>query len=194
MNAQTNRRRWYQFSLRVLLVLITVTALLALYWRERTLRVRAEKMIREYGYLEARNQERLKRSVGRGWGLGAPRAFTISTPSSPEDGTDFLWPHNHVDVLLTAKMDSGGQFTTTLLQDIVILARGSQLHTTKDSSGKTSRYRNVTLLVPLEGAARLAHAQSVGTLHLTLRSDNDNASVDTNIIHQHQLLKEHPAR
>ena len=117
------------------------------------------------------------------------RAFTISTPSPSSGVAGFLLPRNHVDILLTFSggSSSGGHTTSTLLQNVEILAAGTRLNTTKDSQGKVQQSRSVTLLVTPDQAAKLTLAQSVGTLNLTLRNDHDDLFAETNVISINEL-------
>jgi pilus assembly protein CpaB len=83
----------------------------------------------------------------------------------------FILPGNRVDVLLTTEFQSVGSVTTTLLQNVEILAVGQSL--TVPASEQVDRLRSVTLLVTPDMASQLTLAQSQGTLTLTLRSDGD---------------------
>src|SRR5262249_2669627 len=76
------------------------------------------------------NAKLAPRGAGRGLASLVPsgmRAFTITTPNVAAGVAGFILPGNHVDVLLTVTDDSGNQWTgggstTTLLQNVEILA------------------------------------------------------------------------
>ncbi len=60
MKTSKDRRRWCQFSFKFLLVLITVAALLCLFWREHTLRIEAEKQAQQNAALHRKTTARLQ--------------------------------------------------------------------------------------------------------------------------------------
>jgi pilus assembly protein CpaB len=100
------------------------------------------------------------------------RAFTIHTPSVASGVGGFVLPGNKVDVLLT--MDSKrGSMTTTLLQNLEILAVDQRLDTSADNRVDPKQSHSVTLLVTPDQAARLDLAQNKGALHLALRNHKD---------------------
>lgn len=120
---------------------------------------------------------------GAGGGMAAlirpgMRAFTIQTPTLSSSLAGFLLPGNKVDVLLTIGNgnDTTGSATTTLLQNVEILA----VHTNVDSPAANkidpNEARSVTLLVTPDDAALLDLGQNKGTLHLTLRNPKDAES------------------
>lgn len=107
------------------------------------------------------------------------RAFTIQTPTLSSSLAGFLLPGNKVDVLLTISNtndSTGGAATTTLLQNVEILA----VHTNVDSPAANkidpNEARSVTLLVSPDDASLLDLGQNKGTLHLTLRNPKDTGS------------------
>jgi pilus assembly protein CpaB len=108
------------------------------------------------------------------------RAFTIQTPTLSASLAGFLLPGNKVDVLLTTSSNSNdgtaSASTTTLLQNVEILA----VHTNVDSPAENkidpSEARSVTLLVTPDDASLLDLGQNKGTLHLTLRNPKDTDS------------------
>jgi pilus assembly protein CpaB len=119
------------------------------------------------------------------------RAFTIQTPTEQSGVAGFILPGNHVDVLLTITARdeedvSGGGTTTTLLQNVEILAAGKQLDQTDTKDGR-QQMRSVTLLVTPEMAAKLTLASSMGSLTLTLRNDTDTSIADTRPITMNEL-------
>jgi len=60
---QANRRRWYQFSVKSLLVALTVAVLLFLFWRERILRVEAEGRAQRNATLAQESMEEARDSI-----------------------------------------------------------------------------------------------------------------------------------
>jgi len=84
----------------------------------------------------------------------------------------FLQPGTHVDVLLTYRSDkSPDQRTATVLQDVVILATGQQLHPDPDSKPVSANV--VTLLLKPEDAERVVLATSLGAIRFVLRNSAD---------------------
>lgn len=104
------------------------------------------------------------------------RAFTILTPNVSSGVAGLILPGNKVDVLLTLNGDerSGGGVTTTLLQNVEILAVDTRLDAPSDVKTDLRTLQSVTLLVTPDQAAKLNLAQSRGTLHLSLRNPEDN--------------------
>lgn len=126
------------------------------------------------------------------------RAYTIPTSVLASVGRH-LKPGDRVDVVATLerpisksvkRLDHGKtvavhtdeteQVAVTLLQDIVVLATGKVLPTTRTSSldARTLAYSNVSLLVLPEEAEQLALAQKLGRLTLTLRTEDDHELLD----------------
>ena len=60
MKTSNDRRRWYQFSFKFLLVLFIVAALLCVFWRERTLRIEAEKQAQQNAALLRKTTAKLR--------------------------------------------------------------------------------------------------------------------------------------
>jgi Flp pilus assembly protein CpaB len=74
------------------------------------------------------------------------------------------------------------------MQSIEVLALGRIIDPGK-SREQTRRMRSVTLLVPLEMATMLALAQEMGTLHLALRSERDQATAVVSGVTLRELLR-----
>jgi pilus assembly protein CpaB len=129
-------------------------------------------------------------------GLGAAalirpgmRAYTILTPTASAGVAGFVLPGNRVDVLLTIQGQrggTGGGSTSTLLQNVEILAADQRLDHGKNGDAK-QKLQSVTLLVTPDMAAKLTLAQSLGTLHLSLRNDADTALADTRPVTMQEL-------
>jgi pilus assembly protein CpaB len=84
----------------------------------------------------------------------------------------FVTPGTRVDVLLTGTPGSGGdQQTTTVLQNVAVLASGHTLERT--ATGEAQNTAVITLLVSPEDAQRLTLASSQGHIQLALRNPLD---------------------
>ncbi len=128
------------------------------------------------------------------------RAFTITTTVA-SGVAGFILPGNKVDVLLTINSTgtndlTGGGSTTTLLQNVEILAVDQKVEAPADNKVDVNNLRSVTLLVYPDQAAKLSLGQNKGTLHLTLRNPNDQApaKVRPTTVNDIQFLSEAPAR
>lgn len=109
------------------------------------------------------------------------RAFTIQTPNVTTQLAGFVLPGNKVDVLLTMSIGgpndrTGGGVTTTLLQNVEILAVDQRLDVPAENKVDTRNLQSVTLLVTPDQAAKLDLGQNKGTLHLSLRNPEDEAA------------------
>jgi pilus assembly protein CpaB len=132
------------------------------------------------------------------------RAFTIHTPSIASGVAGFVLPGNKVDVLLTIAdlsgdtqsavfplatpsplgrntglRPTGGGSTTTLLQNVEILAVDQKIQAPAENKVDTNQLRSVTLLVTPQQANMLDLGQNKGTLHLALRNMDDRADSRT---------------
>jgi pilus assembly protein CpaB len=84
----------------------------------------------------------------------------------------FVIPGTHVDVLLTGNPSgSGEQQTTTVLEDVAVIAVGQKLE--RNSAGEPQTAPVITLLVTLEDAEKLTLATSQGHIQLALRNPLD---------------------
>ena len=94
----------------------------------------------------------------------------------------FLLPGTHVDVLVTlhatntAPNTPQDTITTTVLQDVEVLAAGQKID--PDPDGKATTATVVTLLVKPEEAERVVLASTQGTVHFVLRNGADRQDVD----------------
>jgi pilus assembly protein CpaB len=114
--------------------------------------------------------------------LGAGmRAITV--PVNVSTGVaGFVFPGDHVDVVLTQQVTGGGEgpalkVSETIIRNVRVLATDQRI-TDKDKDGKTEvkTFSNVTFEVTPRIAEKLAVAQSMGTLSLSLRSIADNTA------------------
>jgi pilus assembly protein CpaB len=129
------------------------------------------------------------------------RAYTITTPNVAGSVAGFILPGNKVDVLLTVKNTgaddfTGGGSTTTLLQNVEILAVDQRIEAPAENKVNANELRSVTLLVTPDQAAKLDLGQNNGTLHLMLRNPKDEmaANVQPITMRDIQFLGERPAR
>jgi len=129
------------------------------------------------------------------------RAYTIGTSAVTSVGRH-LKPGDRVDVLatlerpLTKRVEKPGakngkrvvetvayteRVAVTLMQDILVLATGKVLPTTHTSrlDERTLAYSNISVLVLPEEAEQLALAAQLGTVTLSLRTEDDHELLDT---------------
>ena len=83
----------------------------------------------------------------------------------------FVTPGTRVDVLLTGTPGGGEQQTTTVLQNVAVLASGHTLERTATGEAQTTAV--ITLLVSPDDAQRLTLASSEGHIQLALRNPLD---------------------
>lgn len=121
------------------------------------------------------------------------RAYTILTPNDASLVAGLITPGDRVDVLFTdrnsKKEFTGGGSTTPLLQNIEVMAVGHDLSEKDVRSKEKKDMRSVTLAVTLDMATKLALAQQLGTLHLALRSEQDNSTADAGAITLNELMR-----
>lgn len=126
------------------------------------------------------------KGAGRGLAALIPRgmrAFTIQCSNITTGVAGFILPGNKVDVLLTVNGQqgedtTGGGSTTTLLQNVEILAVDQRVDAPAENKVDPNDLRTVTLLVSPDEAAKLDLGQEKGKLHLSLRNleDAENAN------------------
>src|SRR6185369_2156759 len=114
--------------------------------------------------------------------LGAGmRAITV--PVNVNSGVaGFVFPGDHIDLVLTQQVDGGGdgpplKVSETIIRNLRVLATDQRI-SDKDDEGKTQVrvFANVTLEVTPKIAEKIAVAQSLGSLSLSLRSIADNSA------------------
>lgn len=89
----------------------------------------------------------------------------------------FVTPGTRVDVLLTGTPTGAGeQQTTTVLQNVAVLASGHTLE--RSSTGEAQNTAVITLLVTPDDAERLTLASSEGKIQLALRNPLDTRQGD----------------
>ncbi|WP_084607556.1 Flp pilus assembly protein CpaB [Sphingomonas jaspsi] len=112
-----------------------------------------------------------------------PGMRAVTVPVSASSGVaGFIFPGDHVDMVLTQEVRGGGdgpalKVSETIVRNIRVLATDQRVDN-KDEDGKVvvRTASNVTVEVTPRIAEKIAVAQSVGTLTLTLRSLTDNAA------------------
>src|SRR5207248_7188845 len=112
-----------------------------------------------------------------------PGMRAITVPVSAAAGVaGFVFPGDHVDLVLTQQVQGGGdgpalKVSETIIRNIRVLATDQRV-SDKDKDGKTEvkTFSNVTLEVTPRIAEKVAVAQSLGTLSLSLRSIADNSA------------------
>jgi len=120
---------------------------------------------------------------GSGEGLTAliePGTRAISVQVNEISGVSgFIQPGTRVDVLFTRQFSNGDAATTTLLQNVKVLAYGKQLEAPAKLDPKdTSKPTVATLLVSQEQAQKLVLAMQRGKIQLVLRNGLDEEIAD----------------
>jgi pilus assembly protein CpaB len=104
----------------------------------------------------------------------------------------FVTPGTRVDVLLTGTPGtSGDQETTTVLQNVAVLASGHTLE--RSATGEAQNTAVITLLVTPDDAERLTLASSQGHIQLALRNPLDTKQDDVSPANSRGLYKGTPA-
>ena len=119
------------------------------------------------------------------------RVVTITT-NETEGVAGFLFPGDHVDVMLTHDIDHGGvkdSVSETLLNNVKVLGVDQRAAGSKaDADGKLSIPRSVSLMVSPTDAQRLRLGEKIGTLTLSLRALEDRESSDPmTIVRAHDI-------
>ena len=112
-----------------------------------------------------------------------PGMRAITVPVNVSSGVaGFVFPGDHVDLVLTQKVAGGGdgpplEVSETIIRNLRVLATDQRV-TDKDADGKVQikTFSNVTLEVTPRIAEKVAVAQSLGKLSLSLRSIADNTA------------------
>ena len=112
-----------------------------------------------------------------------PGMRAITVPVNTNAGVaGFVFPGDHIDLVLTQQVEGGGdgpalKVSETIIRNLRVLATDQRI-TDKDDDGKTQVkvFGNVTLEVTPRIAEKIAVAQSLGSLSLSLRSIADNSS------------------
>ena len=103
----------------------------------------------------------------------------------------FVVPGSHVDVLLTGNPtkdnDPASVSTTTVLEDVQVLAAGQQLQ--KNKEGQPQNVPVITLLVSPEDAQKLTLASSEGRIQLSLRNPMDGNQTTLSLLRNGTLYQ-----
>jgi pilus assembly protein CpaB len=92
----------------------------------------------------------------------------------------FVQPGTRVDVLLTGNPGGGEQQTTTILENVQVIAAGSKLE--RNTAGEAQMAPVITLLVSPEDAQKLTLASTEGRIQLALRNPLDNREEALNAV------------
>lgn len=111
-----------------------------------------------------------------------PGMRAVTVPVSAKTGVaGFVFPGDRVDLVLTqtVKGNGGGdglKASETILRNLRVLATDQSTESSTDEEGRTvvREFRTVTLEVTPKIAEKVAVAQTIGTLSLSLRSISDN--------------------
>lgn len=99
----------------------------------------------------------------------------------------FVKPGTHVDVLLTGNPTNGAeQQTTTVLQNVAVIAAGGK---TSDTGNDPQNTSVITLLVSPDDAQKLTLASAQGRIQLSLRNPLDTRQTDLPAANQNGLYK-----
>jgi pilus assembly protein CpaB len=112
-----------------------------------------------------------------------PGMRAVTVPVNVSTGVaGFVFPGDHVDIVLTQQVQGGGdgpalKVSETIIRNVRVLATDQRL-TDKNDDGKTEvkTFSNVTMEVTPRIAEKIAVAQSLGQLSLSLRSIADNTA------------------
>jgi pilus assembly protein CpaB len=112
-----------------------------------------------------------------------PGMRAITVPVNIAAGVaGFVFPGDHIDLVLTQQVQGGGdgpalKVSETIIRNLRVLATDQRI-TSTDDEGKTKvqTFSNVTLEVTPRIAEKIAVAQSLGSLSLSLRSIADNTA------------------
>ncbi|HYI42119.1 MAG TPA: Flp pilus assembly protein CpaB [Sphingomicrobium sp.] len=110
-----------------------------------------------------------------------PGMRAVTVPVSTERGVaGFVFPGDRVDLVLTQEVEGDGpslRVSETIVRNVRVLATDQRIDR-KDESGKivVEKFENVTLEATPRIAEKIAVAQSIGDLSLSLRSIADNSA------------------
>jgi pilus assembly protein CpaB len=92
----------------------------------------------------------------------------------------YVQPGTRVDVLLTGNPTGGEQQTTTVLENVAVIAAGQRLE--RNNAGEPQTSAVITLLVSPDDAQKLTLASSQGRIQLALRNPLDTRQEDLNAV------------
>jgi pilus assembly protein CpaB len=98
----------------------------------------------------------------------------------------FVLPGTRVDVLLTGNPEgSNEQQTTTVLENVAVIANGSRLE--RSANGEAQNAPVITLLVSPDDAEKLTLATNQGHIQLALRNPTDTKQTDVAAVRSRAL-------
>ncbi len=115
----------------------------------------------------------------------------VSVPITDANGVaGLIQPRAHVDVLFTKTGTMAEAVTTTILEDVIVLAMGRTTEVTAASATTAARPQNqaATLLVTPEEARKLEFAKNQGKISLALRNPLDQSAASDNAATTSQAL------
>lgn len=126
------------------------------------------------------------------------RAMTVQV-NETTGVAGFVQPGSRVDVVFTRMLPNGDAASTTILQNVPVLAYGRNLQrsNSNDSRGggpSSAQQATVTLLVTQDDAEKLALALQRGKIQLALRNPLDETTADPEPIYSEDLGIEEPVR
>src|ERR1041385_7693116 len=114
---------------------------------------------------------------GSGEGLTAliePGLRAVSVQVNEISGVSgFIQPGTHVDVLFTRIFSTGDAATTTILQNVKVIAYGRQLDAAAKAAARDAKPTVATLLVTQDQVEKLVLAEQRGRIQLALRNTLD---------------------
>ena len=112
-----------------------------------------------------------------------PGMRAITVPVNASTGVaGFVFPGDRIDLLMTQDVKGGGdgpnlKVTETIVRNIRVLATDQRITSTdEEGNTKVKTFSNVTIEVTPSIAEKIAVAQSIGALSLSLRSIADNTA------------------
>jgi pilus assembly protein CpaB len=93
----------------------------------------------------------------------------------------FIQPGTRVDVLFTRSFSNGDAATTTILQNVKVIAYGRQLDPAAKVDPRDPKPTVATLLVTQDQAERLVLAEQRGRIQLVLRSALDDRIAEASV-------------
>jgi pilus assembly protein CpaB len=104
----------------------------------------------------------------------------------------FVIPGTHVDVLLTGNPGSSSeQQTTTVLENVAVIATGQKLE--RNSAGEPQTTPVITLLVSPDDGQKLTLASSQGHIQLALRNPLDTKQESVAAVNSNSLYRNVPS-
>jgi len=124
-----------------------------------------------FSYFESRKEVAMAEAV-------TPKYRAISVDVNEKTSVNqLIKPNDHVDLIGTFRSEDGKELvSTTVLQNVIVLATGKTTGTSVAISDEDKKYTHIALLVLPEEAEILALAAESGTISLTLRNPQDLAT------------------